>query len=82
MSDHHVDVRQRPSTTCGFREKTARKTHTCYDCCTPIKAGTTYVQDDYYAPFGNGRRYCHSCAAGQVKAEIDWADAWNAEHPL
>ena len=34
--------------------------------------GTLYVQDDYYAPFGDGRRYCLACAKANESAEAEW----------
>lgn len=63
---------QRPETTGGFVDKTARKEHKCYECGGAILNGTSYVQDDYYAPYGNGRRYCRSCAKSRQREEEVW----------
>ena len=63
---------QRPETTCGFVYKTARKGHRCRDCQALIDKGASYYQDDYYAPFGNGPRYCEDCADERMQAELRW----------
>lgn len=63
---------RRPETTCGFRQKVAAKPHRCLDCAREIERGALYVQDDYYAPFGNGRRYCLACGEKKQEAEAEW----------
>ena len=67
-----TELGRRPSTTCGYKMKRARKAHRCNDCRTQIESGRLYFQDDYYAPFGNGLRYCLSCAQSNQQAETEW----------
>jgi hypothetical protein len=50
-------------------DKVARKAHVCRVCGGAIEPGTHYVQDDHWAPFGNGARYCLPCA---VKVQDEW----------
>lgn len=71
------ELGKRPSTTCGYHQKLARKAHRCKDCCAEIKKGALYVQDDYYAPYGNGARYCLRCAKDNEQAETEWALAFD-----
>ena len=71
------DLGRRPETTCAFRRKRARKAHRCRDCSCEIKRGALYVQDDYYAPFGDGARYCLACAQDRENAERDWLIAYD-----
>ena len=74
------NIGPRPQTTCGFREKTARKPHRCRDCQARIEPGEKYTQDDYYAPFGNGARYCQDCANERAEAESRWELQWKLGH--
>lgn len=54
---------QRPPGGIGWPvDKIARKDHACCECRGRIPSGTHYIQDDHYAPFGNGKRYCLGCA--------------------
>lgn len=82
MSD---DIGRRPNDTCGYRKKTARKAHRCGDCLAQINKGVLYVQDDYYAPFGNGKRFCLACAEANERAEMNWRlgkkSKWNLAVP-
>lgn len=71
-----------PETTCGYTQKVARKDHRCCACEAKIERGVLYVQDDYYAPFGNGRRYCLKCAQENEQAETEWQLKWEARAAL
>ena len=62
----------RPNTTYGFTQRRARKSHRCYRCERRIEDGECYTQDTYYAPFGDGRRFCNRCAAALVMEEVEW----------
>ena len=66
------DLGRRPETTCAFKMKKARKNHRCSDCQARIERGLLYVQDEYYAPFGNGRRFCLGCAKERKEEESQW----------
>ena len=75
-----AELGRRPSTTCGYRMKRARKTHRCHDCQAQIERGRLYFQDDYYAPFGNGFRYCLACGNENKRAEADWLLAMDIKY--
>lgn len=68
-----------PQTTCAFVDRTARKQHKCYDCAAQIQPGDVYIEDTYYCPYGNGRRFCRACARNRRHEENRWHEKIRAE---